>query len=68
MDADAQAFTFPGSNHAGSLHRVIELIDASSYPLHEVPACVCQPNTARMTLEQHGPKVFFQCFHARASP
>ncbi len=66
MDADAQATTFPRRCHAGSFHRMVELIDAGSDALNELASRLGQPDTARMTLEQQDAKVFLQRLHARA--
>src|SRR5690606_21980786 len=66
MDADAQATPFPCRRHACGLHRMVELIDAGSYPLDEVASGLGQSDAACVTLEQEDSKVFLKCLHASA--
>jgi len=51
MDAYTQATTFPRRCHACGLHRMVELIDAGSDALDEMPAGFRQPDAARVALE-----------------
>lgn len=62
VDADTKTSTFPRCRHTGGLHRMVELIDAGRDQLDEVATDLCQPDTARMTLEQENAKVSSSVF------
>jgi hypothetical protein len=48
------------------LHRMVELIDASSDALDEVASGLGQPDAPCVSLEQEDAKIFLQRLHARA--
>lgn len=66
MDADSQAAAVTMRRHAGSLHRMIELVDACGDTFHEMPASVRQPNSSRVTLKQEDAQIVLQSLHSGA--
>lgn len=66
MYADAQTALLGARHHAGGPNGVVEMVDAGRHPLDEIPTGFCQPDAARVTLEQQDAEVFLQRLHAGA--